>query len=140
VTFTVLAFALLGCGGGGPALTPQVTSSGGLPVGKADTVFCGVFNTGTPVEIKDLKFNPQDVAIAVNGEVDWKNNDTVTHVIKFDSGTTCGTVMAGKTMKVRFSAAGIYAYHCTIHPDMKGAVTVQDAAPSASNDAAPSAS
>jgi plastocyanin len=124
-TCTVLALALLGCGGGGPDLTPQATSSGGLPVGKADTVFCGVFNTGTVIEIKDLKFNPPDVTIAVDGEVDWENNDTVTHVIKFDSGTTCGTVMAGQTKKVRFSAAGIYPYHCTIHPDMKGTITVQ---------------
>ena len=131
-TFTVLALALLGCGGGGPALTPQVTSSSGLPAGKADTVFCGVFNTGTPIEIKDRQFNPPDVTVAVNGEVDWKNNDNTTHVIKFDSGTTCGTVMAGQTMKVRFSAAGIYAYHCTIHPEMKGTITVQGAAPSAS--------
>lgn len=131
-TFTVLALALLGCGGGGPALTPQVTSSSGLPEGKADTVFCGVFNTGTPIEIKDLKFNPADVTIAVNGEVDWNNNDNTTHVIKFDSGTTCGTVMAGQTKKVRFSAAGIYAYHCTIHPEMTGIITVQAAVPSPS--------
>ncbi|MEO8625317.1 MAG: cupredoxin domain-containing protein [Candidatus Limnocylindrales bacterium] len=123
-TFTVLALALLGCGGG-PALTPQVTASGGIPLGENDTIFCGVFNTGTVIDIKDLKFNPPDVTIAVNGEVDWKNSDNTTHVIKFDSGTTCGTVMAGQTKKVRFSAAGLYPYHCTIHPDMKGTITVQ---------------
>ena len=34
-------------------------------------------------------------AIAVNGEVDWKNDDSTTHVIKFDSGTTCGFTSAG---------------------------------------------
>ena len=76
-TFTVLTLVLLGCGGGaGPTLTPQVTAPGDLPVGKADTVFCGVFGTGTVIEIKDLAFNPPDVTVAVNGEVDWANNDT----------------------------------------------------------------
>ena len=123
-TFTVLALALLGCGGG-PALTPQVTPSSGIPLGGNDTIFCGVFNTGTVIDMKDLQFNPPDASIAVNGEVDWKNSDNTTHVIKFDSGTTCGTVMAGQTKKVRFSAAGVYPYHCTIHPDMKGTITVQ---------------
>jgi plastocyanin len=93
-------------------------------IGPNDTVFCGVFDTGTPVEMKDNKFNPADVAIAVNDQVDWKNNDQTTHVIKFDSGTTCGTVMAGQTKRVRFTAPGLYAYHCTIHADMKGTVTV----------------
>lgn len=125
VTFTVLALALLGaCGGGGPGgPTAEPTSSQLL--GPNDTVFCGVFNTGTVVEIKDNTFTPADVTIAVNGEVDWKNEDQVTHVIKFDNGTTCGTVMAGQTKKVRFSAAGLYPYHCTIHTDMKGTVLVQ---------------
>ena len=124
VTLTVFALALLGCGGC-PALTPQLTPSNGIPLGKNDTIFCGVFDTGTPIEIKNNQFNPADVTIAVNGEVDWKNDDSTTHVIKFDSGTTCGTVMGGQTKKVRFSAAGAYPYHCTIHPDMKGTVTVQ---------------
>jgi Plastocyanin len=83
-----------------------------------------VFDTGTKVDIKDRAFTPADVTIAVNGEVDWKNDDPVTHGIKFDAGTTCGTVMAGQTMKVRFSAAGLYPYHCTIHTEMKGTVQV----------------
>ena len=123
VTCAVLALALLGgCGGGGPELTPQSSSS--VLIGPNDTVFCGVFNTGIPVEMKDNKFVPADVTIEVNGEVDWKNNDQTTHVIKFDNGTTCGTVMAGQTKRVRFTAPGLYAYHCTIHADMKGTVTV----------------
>jgi plastocyanin len=124
VTCTVLALALLGgCGGGPGGPTAGPTSSQLL--GPNDTVFCGVFDTGTVVEIKNNAFIPADVTIAVNGEVDWKNEDQTTHVIKFDNGTTCGTVMAGQTKKVRFSAAGLYPYHCTIHPDMKGNVLVQ---------------
>ncbi|HUP83084.1 MAG TPA: cupredoxin domain-containing protein [Candidatus Limnocylindria bacterium] len=95
-----------------------------MPLGHNDTVFCGVFNEGTVVEMKNNQFVPADITIEVNGEVDWKNNDNTTHVVKFDAGTTCGTVMTGQTKKVRFSAPGLYPYHCTIHPDMKGTVTV----------------
>lgn len=87
-------------------------------------VSCGVFDTGTPVQIKDNAFNPSEVTIAVKGQVDWVNEDPRTHVIAFDSGTTCGTVMVGQT-KVSFRAAGVYAYHCAIHPEMKGTVTVE---------------
>ena len=124
VTGVVLALGVLaGCGGGGPGPTAQPSSS--VLLGPNDTVFCGVFDTGTTVEIKNNAFNPSDVTIAVNGHVDWKNSDAVTHVIKFDNGTTCGTVMGGQTKKVRFSAAGLYPYHCTIHPTMKGTVNVQ---------------
>jgi plastocyanin len=124
VTLTVLALALVGaCGGGGPGPSAEPTSSQLL--GENDTIFCGVFNTGTVIKIKDNTFTPPDVTIAVNGEVDWKNEDPTTHVIKFDSGTTCGTVLQGQTKKVRFSAAGLYPYHCTIHTEMKGTVLVQ---------------
>jgi plastocyanin len=112
---------MLSACGGGPAAQP----SSSVQLGPNDTVFCGVFNTGTPIEIKNNAFNPADVTIAAGGEVDWQNNDTVTHVIKFDTGTTCGTVMAGTVKKVRFAAAGLFPYHCTIHTDMRGTVTVQ---------------
>jgi plastocyanin len=125
VTCTVLALALVGgCGGGGPA-GPTAGPTSSTLLGSNDTIFCGVFNTGTLIEVKNNTFSPADVTIAVNGEVDWKNEDQVTHVIKFDSGTTCGTVLQGQTKKVRFSAAGLYPYHCTIHTDMKGTVTVE---------------
>jgi plastocyanin len=119
--------ALLGgCGGSGPAEpAPTAEPTSSQLLGPNDTVFCGVFDTGVKVDIKNNTFTPADVTIALNGEVDWKNEDQVTHVIKFDNGTTCGTVMGGTTMKVRFSAAGLYPYHCTIHTDMKGTVLVQ---------------
>jgi plastocyanin len=123
----LVAFAVLGGCGGGPADQPAggagPTSS--VLVGGRDTVSCGVFDTGTPVQIKGNTFTPSEVTIAVNGQVDWENEDSTTHVIKFDNGTTCGTVMAGQTKKVRFSAAGFFPYHCTIHADMRGTVTVE---------------
>jgi plastocyanin len=125
VTGAVLAmFVLAGCGGGGPT-GPTAVPTATILLGANDTIFCGVFDTGTPATIKDNAFNPASITIAVGGQVDWKNEDNTTHVIKFDSGTTCGTVMAGTTKKVRFTAAGFFPYHCTIHANMHGEVIVQ---------------
>lgn len=125
VTCAFLALAMLGGCGGGSSGQPSAAPTSSVLLGPNDTVFCGVFDHGTPVQIKDNAFNPSEVTIAVNGQVDWKNEDSTNHVIKFDNGTTCGTVMAGQTKRVRFSAAGLYPYHCTIHPDMKGTVNIQ---------------
>ena len=125
MTAALLGLAsLVGCGGGGPA-EPTAQPTPSILLGANDTIFCGVFDSGTPAEMKNNTFTPSEITIAVGGQVDWKNSDSTTHVIKFDSGTTCGTVMAGQTKKVRFSAAGFFPYHCTIHPDMKGTVIVQ---------------
>lgn len=121
-TGAVLALLMLSaCGGGGPPAQP----SSSVVLGPNDTVFCGVFNEGTRIEIKNNTFTPPDLTIAAGAQVDWDNEDTVTHVIKFDTGTTCGTVMGGTVKKVRFAAAGIFPYHCTIHTDMRGTITVQ---------------
>ena len=123
VAGAVMAMLVLaGCGGGGPA---GPTAGPTIALGANDTIFCGVFDEGTPVEIKNNVFTPADVTIAAGEQVDWTNADTATHVIKFDSGTTCGTVMGGTVKKVRFSTAGFFPYYCTIHDDMRGTVTVQ---------------
>jgi plastocyanin len=115
-------FVLSGCGGpAGPTLVPGPT----ILLGSNDTIFCGVFDSGTAATIHDNTFDPPSITIAVGEQVDFVNEDDVTHVIKFDSGTTCGTVMAGTVKKVRFSAAGFFPYHCTIHDNMRGEVTVQ---------------
>ena len=124
-TGAVLALLMLSACGGGPT-GPGASPSATVLLGGADTVFCGVFNEGTTIVIKDNIFTPADVTIAAGGEVDWDNQDDRTHVIKFDSGTTCGTVMGGQIKKVRFSAAGLFPYHCTIHDNMRGTITVTE--------------
>jgi plastocyanin len=79
--------------------------------------------------------NPLDVSLAASGLVTWFNDDAtssgaygdtgITHNITADDGSfTSGLLPAGQSFRVPFSAAGTYAYHCSIHPTMKGTVTV----------------
>lgn len=71
-------------------------------------------------------FDPQEFIITVGSTVIWYNQDTVTHTVTagdqtFDS----GNLMPGATFSYTFEEPGTYSYHCTLHPDMTGAVTVE---------------
>ena len=121
VTFgAILALALVGgCGGGGSTATatPGATQA-------ATGITCNASGSGTAVAIASFAFNPASANVAVNGFVTWSNSDTTTHTVTFDNGPDCGTVSGGGTTTAQFTAAGSYAYHCKIHPSMKGTIVV----------------
>ena len=81
------------------------------------------------VQMKDIKYIPQDVSVNVGGTVEWKNDDAVAHTVtkmggpgpQFDSGTVAG----GATFRQVFDAPGKVSYFCEIHPQQKGTVTVR---------------
>ena len=62
--------------------------------------------------------------MSVGGSVTWTNNDSPTHTITFNDGPDCGRVDSGASVTATFAAPGTYAYHCMIHPTMKGTITV----------------
>jgi plastocyanin len=74
------------------------------------------------------------VSLAAGGVVKWGNHDLgtgygdpgVTHHLASDDGTTFVTTNIGPSASytVTFMAAGTFAYHCTIHPTMHGAIIV----------------
>jgi plastocyanin len=84
-------------------------------------------------------FDPNPKALALGGattvSVRWVNADAgggygggtaVTHQIASDDGAfaTSGPLAAGATYSAAFTKAGTYHYHCAIHPNMVGTVTV----------------
>ena len=75
----------------------------------------------------NLTFTPQTATVPVGQVVQWSNTGTVMHTITFDSASclTDAAFNGGSTWQVKFSAAGTYAFHCTIHPQMTGTLTVQ---------------
>jgi plastocyanin len=79
---------------------------------------------GQQVAMANIAFAPTTSSVSSGGTVTWTNGDQVDHTVTFDSGPDCGHVAAGTSMTVTFTAAGTYGYHCTIHPQMKGTVTV----------------
>ncbi|HET7001380.1 MAG TPA: cupredoxin family copper-binding protein [Puia sp.] len=89
-------------------------------------------NTTTPppvantVSIVNMSFTPATLTVSVGTTVTWTNNDGMTHTVTSDaSGFDSGDITMGSKYSKVFSVAGTYAYHCTIHPAMKGTIVVK---------------
>jgi plastocyanin len=78
------------------------------------------------IEIKNMKFDPANVKIAKGDSVVWTNGMPMDHTVTPDKGEfpSSGHIKSGKTFSHVFSASGTVAYHCEIHPFMKGTVIV----------------
>jgi plastocyanin len=132
----MLTLALAAACGGGTAATgtpgaPTATPAAGTATPAAATatppaatVICDASGEGGSVSIADFSFNPATTEVAANGFVTWRNNDSASHTVTFDSGPNCGNLGNGDTVTVQFTVAGSYPYHCNIHPDMTGTVEV----------------
>jgi plastocyanin len=122
---TVLLFAL-GCSS---MTSPNVT----LPAGDV-TINKGASTLGTAA----FTPNPFTASLAgpSAGKVTWVNGDYTstysgttgtTHHLVSDTGlwpATSGTMGVAQAFSYTFTAAGSYAYHCSIHPTMTGTITV----------------
>jgi plastocyanin len=80
--------------------------------------------TSQVVVIKDFAFMPTPATINVGESVTWLNNDLFNHTVTSDTGAFDKPVAAGANVTVSFAVAGTYAYHCSIHPTMKGTIIV----------------
>ncbi len=78
------------------------------------------------IGIKNFSFTPGALSIKAGTKVTWVNNDTVAHTVTADSGNLfdSNTLVPGQVFSFTFSAPGSVAYHCAIHPMMKGIITV----------------
>ena len=82
--------------------------------------------TGSAVSIASFSFEPAEITISAGTTVTWTNNDSAGHTVTADDGSfKSDTLGTGATFSQTFTAAGTFAYHCAIHPSMKGTVTVR---------------
>jgi len=75
------------------------------------------------VSINNFAFNPASVTVSTGDTVRWTNQDSATHTVK-GSSFESGSIAQGDTYKFMFTEPGVYDYTCSIHPSMKGTVTV----------------
>ncbi|HEV2251551.1 MAG TPA: cupredoxin domain-containing protein, partial [Candidatus Limnocylindria bacterium] len=81
--------------------------------------------TSRSVVIQDFTFVPQTATINVGESVTWINNDPLNHTATSDTGAfDTGAIPASGNRTVSFSTAGTFAYHCSVHPSMKGTIVV----------------
>lgn len=117
VLMLVAAVALVGCSGGA---SPSATSPSTAPSTGGSAPAAG----GMAVSIAGFAFSPAALTVKVGDTVTWTNNDSTTHTVTgpdFES----GPLAPGKTFSHKFTAAGTFDYHCSIHPNMTGSITVQ---------------
>lgn len=97
-------------------------------------------STATPaptdfsVRMVNYAFAPRDLTVTAGDSVRWVNDSDTPHTATSDvtgSGAwDSGAVSPGQSFLLRFTRAGTYAYHCTLHPDtgQRGTITVKSAA------------
>ena len=104
-----------GGGGAPPATATESASSGSAAAGG-----------GSTVEIMNFMFMPGSLTVPVGTTVTWKFDDSTDHTVSADDNSFASSPMAnGQTFTHTFSTAGTVAYHCSIHPFMKGTIIVK---------------
>ena len=71
-------------------------------------------------------FNPSIVDARAGDTIVWHNTGTLQHSVTADT-FDAGLIDPGKTFSRLFDQPGVYAFHCTPHPWMKGVVRVTSA-------------
>jgi plastocyanin len=84
---------------------------------------------GATVNVVNMSFTPSAVKVALGSQVTWTFNDDMAHTTTSNSGLwDSGPHPSGTSYTRTFSSAGTFAYHCSIHPEMHGKVSVAVAA------------
>lgn len=131
----IAAFVIIGGGAAFWALyersgvkTPSDTMSGMHLGPSAQGTATGKTSAQTnSVAIENFAFTPANITISKGTTVTWTNKDAVAHTVTETDGKTgpnSGNLAQGKSFTFTFDNVGTYQYHCAIHPDMVGTVTV----------------
>lgn len=91
------------------------------------SAFTGTADARTTITIKNFKFTPAKLTVSPGARVTVVNKDSTTHTVTADDKKDFDThdIAAGKSKTFKApSKQGAHAYHCTIHPFMKGSLTV----------------
>lgn len=78
------------------------------------------------VEMRDFVYFPKDLTVDAGTEVTWVNEDAAPHDATGDDEAWRTEVLnEDESETVVFDTPGTFPYYCSIHPWMKGAVTVR---------------
>ena len=120
----ITALALAACSGGGGAPTSGASAPGATSGG---ATVCTDSTDATTVEATVGGFQWGPVTAKVGDVITWTNSDSAPHKVGLDDGscTMSGNIAGGGgKASLVFSVAGTYPFHCTIHSQMKGTITI----------------
>ena len=76
------------------------------------------------VDIENFAYGPATLNARVRQKVVWSNQDTAPHTVTADNLTWGKDIPPGSTYVRAFDKPGTFAYHCAIHPNMRGVLVV----------------
>ena len=76
------------------------------------------------IVVQNSSFSPSSTVVTVGASITWTNRDQDAYFITEDNQSWAFNLPAGGSFKVAFKDAGIFNYHCMVHPTMQGTVIV----------------
>ena len=127
VTMAASAVLVLAACSGGGATTAPISEPSAEASAPAAGAACEVSSAAgeVTVAIADFAFSPADITATAGQSITFTNNDSAPHTATLDD-DSCGTpnIAQGESNGLTFSTAGTYPFHCNVHPNMKGTITV----------------
>lgn len=77
------------------------------------------------VDISGFAFHPHTLRVTRGTRVVFVNSDATAHTAIRRGRFATGRIRPGHSVTVRLRRAGVYAYHCSIHPFMHGKIVVR---------------
>jgi len=128
--FALLALSACASSTGGTA-APAASAPSAAPAASAPAAGGGGCSTSSEaaavtVNIQNFAFDPPEVTAAVGETIGWTNADSAPHTATTDDGRCdTGNIAQNASAGLVFDAAGTYTYHCSVHPNMTGTITIQ---------------
>jgi plastocyanin len=118
------ALLLAACSGGTPTSVPTAGGPAATTAGGPCTDSTGT--TTVSASAVGNAWTPAAVSAKVGDVITWTNQDTVPHKVALDDGSCqmSANISGGSKASLVFSAAGTYPFHCSVHPSMKGTITI----------------
>jgi plastocyanin len=76
------------------------------------------------VDVRDFSFAPSGSDVRAGEKVTWENGGEQIHNVR-GRGFFSRAIPAGGSYSFTFEKPGAYDYLCTLHPQMKGTITVE---------------
>jgi plastocyanin len=110
--------------------TPAAKNVSSQPPGDSTQTAAGaggaIHTTEARVIIENFAFSPASLTVAAGTKVTWVNRDTDPHTATdTDKRFNSGALDTNEEFSFVFRDKGDYEYYCTLHPHMKGRVTVR---------------
>ena len=100
-------------------------AAAGLPAAAAEPSPASSRAAAKTVILRGFEFSPERVTVSRGGTVRWVWRDgRIRHNVTF-AGRRRGTSKATGSFTRTFTRSGRFAYRCTLHPGMAGAVVVR---------------